>query len=209
MDLSRLRSEEKRFFAAFPGGFAGERMAPIVKKHDIGRVRRLVAEELGPEAFDQPLAALESLSRLYSRSTLVSVFEKTAFRNLLASLTAAEQASLARLYGELLHGDRPAAFDRLAAWLKPRKLAKWILLTSPLYYSDPHGELALKPTTAKGVIAAFDLPGLHYTPHAHWAFYRDYREAVLSLKAAAGPSLRSLDNGFFSGFLLFALGEYS
>lgn len=65
-------------------------------------------------------------------------------------------------------------------------------------------EVFIKPTTAKGVIAHFELEGLDYKPTPSWDFYQRYRDARLEMKQYVDPSL-SPNNPAFSGFLMMTM----
>lgn len=207
MNLEKLKAEESRFFLHYPGGFEDPSMKEIAKKHNIARTVALVARELSPAAFDHPEQALETLGKVITRSSLVSVFEKTALRNHLKALPQAEGLMLAEAFRELLHGDQETGFRQTVALLAPYKLAKWPLITCVMYYARPWQDIIVKPTTVKEVIAAFGLSELVYPSRPDYGFYRGYREQFLALKQAAGPGLQ-VENGAFSGFLMFALGHF-
>lgn len=207
MNLEKLKAEEARFFLHYPGGFQDPRMREVAKKHNITKTVELVQRDLSREAFKDPLKALETLGKVITRSSLVSVFEKTAFRNHLKALPQAEGLMLADAFRELLHGDQKAGFEGTAALLMPYKLAKWPLITSVMYYSQPNRDVIIKPTTVKAVILAFGLEGLTYPSKPSYAFYSGYREQFLAMKQAAGEGLQ-VENGAFSGFLMFALGQF-
>jgi hypothetical protein len=84
------------------------------------------------------------------------------------------------------------------------KLAKWSLVTAVPYYVHPDREVFVKPTTAKGVIATFELDVPPYRPCPSWDFYRAYREQILAMRALVHPDLAP-NNAAFSGFLMMTM----
>lgn len=206
MNIAKLKEREEQFLNRYPGGFQNPEMEQIGKRHNISRLVSFAQAELTPEKFSDPDEALEAVSKLVSRSSLVSVFEKTAFRNHLDALPAVERADLAEGFRELIHGDQEAGFERVVSLLAPYKLAKWTIITAVLYYRDPAQELVIKPTTVKGVIAYFDIKDIIYQPKPTYDFYRQYREKIRLLKMAVGEELQ-VENGAFCGFLMFATGR--
>lgn len=207
MDKDRLKEQETHFLTRYPGGFQNPEMLQIAKRHNVSRLVAFAQEELGPAAFNDPQHALEVVGKLISRSSLVSVFEKTAFRNHLAALPAVERLDLADAIRELLHGDQAAGFERVTALLTPYKQAKWTIITALLYYRNPQEELVIKPTTVKGVIDAFQLEGIAYSPRPTFEFYDKYRAAIRAMKQDVSEVLQ-VENGAFCGFLMFAVGRF-
>lgn len=206
MNSSKLKEREEQFLNRYPGGFQNPEMLAVAKRHHIDRLVGYAQENLTPECFADRDTALEALVKLISRSSLVSVFEKTAFRNHVAGLPALEKAELAEGYRELLHGDQEAGFQQLVLMLTPYKLAKWPLITAVLYYMNPMEEVVIKPTTVKGVIGYFEMKDICYESKPSYDFYRQYREKIRLMKLSVGETLR-VENGAFCGFLMFATGR--
>jgi hypothetical protein len=86
------------------------------------------------------------------------------------------------------------------------RLAKWSLISiCPVYFS-PQEAVFVKPTTAKGVIAHFELDELHYRPQPYWEFYTGYRSIIQEMKSLVDPCL-SPNSAAFSGFLMMSLAD--
>jgi len=207
MNVTKLKEQEERFLFIYPGGFHNPEMEEIGKRHNISKLVTFAQTELGPDRFSDPDGALEAITKLVSRSSLVSVFEKTAFKNHISGLPPAERTDLAEGFRELLHGNQEAGFERVVSLLALYKLAKWPIITSVLYYSDPMTELVIKPTTVKGVIDFFELEDIVYQPRPTYGFYSKYREQIKLLKQAVCQELK-VENGAFCGFLMFATGRF-
>lgn len=207
MNTKLLKDQEERFLARYPGGFQNPEILQIAKKHNVARLTALIQDELGPEAFEDPDTALELVGKVISRSSLVSVFEKTAFRNHLSGIPALERAGLADGFRELLHGSQEAGFEQLVNQLAPYKLAKWTIITALLYCQDPQKELVIKPSTVKAAIGTFGLEDVQYTTRPNYEFYRKYRDHIQGMKQTVGEELQ-VENGAFCGFLMFAVGLF-
>lgn len=208
MNIQRLKEEEERFFQAYPGGFQDPKMAAILKKHRIERLVKIAQEGLVEETFADPKTALGMIEKIITASSLVSVFEKTAFRNHVREITEDEKTWLVLGFKELLHGDQGAGFRMIVQHLTPYKMAKWPIITAPLYYYNPWEELIIKPTSVKNVINYFQIEDVHYQSKPEYDFYVKYRETFKRLKAQVRPELQ-IENGAFSGFLMFAMRLYS
>lgn len=108
---------------------------------------------------------------------------------------------LAKGLEELLHGDEQLGFENMLVILRKGKLAKWSLMTvCPAYYR-PEVEVFIKPTTAKDIIATFELKDMQYRPAPTWQFYEKYRAAINQMKTMVDPSLAAY-NIAFTGFLM-------
>lgn len=207
MNLERLKAEEARFFISYPGGFKDPKMEAVSKRHNISRFVKLVEEDLCEEAFSEPNKVIETVSKIIKGSSLVSVFEKTAFRNMLNEIDPIETMMLSDAFKQLLYGDRALGFELAAKILGKYKNFKWPIITAVLYYSNPKIEFLVKPTTAKKAIEYFELEDLKYVSKPSYEFYSKYRDAINALKAHVSPELQ-VENGPFCGFLMYAVGLY-
>lgn len=208
MNITKLKAMEEQFLIRYPGGFQNPEMVQVAKRHNISKLVSFAQSELGAEAFLDPDKALEDIGKLVARSSLVSVFEKTAFKNHVNGLPPLERADLAEAFRELLYGNQEAGFGQTVDLLAPYKLAKWPIITAVLYYMNPMTELVVKPTTVKAVIDGFALEDVVYQPRPAYDFYRKYRERILLLKQTLGEELQ-VENGAFCGFLMFATGRFN
>jgi hypothetical protein len=136
-----------------------------------------------------------------SRSSVISVFEKPRFRDLVNEFSLEENRLLVGGLEELLHGNEQNGFETILDLLRTRKLAKWALTTVFQTYFHPQQAVFVKPTTVKGIIEHFELQHLYYKPAPSWAFYTAYRETLHEMKSNVDKSL-SPTNVAFSWFLL-------
>jgi hypothetical protein len=204
MNKTKLRKAESAFLSQYPGGFAHPDMLEIVKKHKVPKMIKMVQDSFAPEQFDSTATIAEAMIKIASQSSLVSVFEKPKFRDAVRSMSDDEKEHLAYGLKEFLQGDQAKGFGLMAGLLQEYKIAKWPLLTVFSIYYRPSVEVFIKPTTAKGIIAYFELTGLTYSPHPTFDFYRAYREQILLLKQEVVESLQ-VDNAAFCGFLMMAI----
>lgn len=207
MNIQKLKEQEVRFLLSYPGGFENRKMQEISKKHNIPRLVRMLEEELTEETFKDPSQALEIITKIITRSSLVSIFEKAAFKNMLVELDTVEIIELCMAFKELLYGGQALGFQRLVEVLGRHKNAKWPIVTALLYYFNPSCEVLIKPTTVKAVIKYFELEDLKYSSKPDYEFYSLYRERINELKTLVEPALQ-VENAGFCGFLMFAVGLF-
>lgn len=207
MNRMKLKDAEARFLAEYPGGFSDPLMDEIVKKHKVEKMNKLTQESLAPERFENTGGIVESMAKIVSQSSMVSVFEKPRFRDFTKALNSEEKERLALGLKEFLHGNQGFGFELMCDLLHEYKLAKWTLLTiCPVYYR-PEVEVFIKPTTTKWIIRHFELEGLIYSPRPTFEFYRAYRDQVNRMKAQVGDSLQG-NNAAFTGFLMMSMPEF-
>lgn len=204
MKADRLMQAQERFLAVYPGGFDDPGLMEITKKHRLNRMTVQMQEAFTLEGFRDPAVAVEAFVKLISGSSLVSVFEKAALRNMVKAADQDLKQALSEGLRIMLHEDQAKGFDLLAALLLPYKLAKWPILTVGLLYWDTEHEVLIKPTTVKKVIRFFGLEELEYTPRVHYDFYAAYRRQFIRMRHQCLP-LVGPDNAAFSGFLMLAM----
>lgn len=206
MNKAKLKEAEERFFMRFPGGFSHPQMLEIAKKHKVEKMKRLAQESYCPDQFKSDGKIVDAMGKIVSQSSLVSLFEKPKFRDVLKSLNDGEKKHLAHGLKEFLHGDQAFGFSLMTGLLSEYKLAKWPLLTVHSIYYYPDVEVFIKPTTAKGIIDCFELTGLKYNASPTFAFYAAFREQIMEMKQQVHPLLQ-VDNAAFCGFLMMSLED--
>lgn len=204
MNREKLKLAEKTFLSRYPDGFESPEMLEIGKKHKLEKMTKMAIEGLSEDKFEDTDALLETMRKIVTSSSMVSVFEKPKFRDLLKDLSAGEKAELADGLKNSLHGDQAKGFEQMISVLLQYKLAKWTLLTVCLVYYRPDEEVFIKPTTVKNTITYFELEGLKYSPTASWEFYNLYREQINKMKSIVDERL-NVDNAAFSGFLMMSM----
>ena len=207
MNLKRLKQAEAEFLARYPGGFNHPDMITIGKKHNVGKMTEQAKELLSKKSFQKTGPVLDSLIKIVSRSSMVSMFEKPKFRDYVNGLDRDEREALAMGFQLLLHGKQQRGFDIIIDILARGKLAKWSLVTICPTYIKPLDEVFVKPTTAKNVIKYLELENLDYKPRPSWAFYEEFRSQILAMKEKVDPSI-SPSNAAFTGFLMMSLGDH-
>ena len=103
---------------------------------------------------------------------------------------------------EMIHIDQGTGFDRLANLLREYKMAKWPILSVPLFYLDGEYEVLIKPTTVKKVLEYMECTEVKYTSKANYEFYRQYRDFLNLLKSQADPRLSKNNGAFQAVFML-------
>lgn len=208
MNKEKLKEAEKRFLQTYPGGFDHPEMVVLSKKHKPQKMKDLTRESFSPEAFKDPETVVESMVRVITRSSMVSVFEKPKFRDYAKMISADEKALLAKGLYEILYGDQKSGFEMMLEILAMGKLAKWTLMTIIPVYFRPHDEVYVKPTTARGVIKFFEVEGMRYNARPTWDFYVKYRNLISEMKKEVSENLRP-DNAAFTGFLMMSIDSFS
>ena len=204
MNKTKLKAAENYFLSKYPGGFSDPAMAEIVKKHKPEKMKKLSKESFSLDKFTDPQEIIDSMNKIISRSSMVSVFEKPKFRDFAKAMKDEEKAFLANGLKEFLHGNQELGFDQMKDLLTEYKLAKWTLLTiCPVYY-NPGFEVFIKPTTVKNIISYFEIQDLVYSPKPSYSFYEKYRKELNAMKSLADPKLR-IDNAAYSGFLMMSM----
>jgi len=203
MNLEKLRFAQEKFFMHYPGGFQNPDLLELAKKYKARKMTDFTNDFLSPDAFEKPLAAVETIQKIVAASSMVSVFEKLKFRDTVNDMKDDEKKQLSAGMKELLYGDQEKGFNRMVDFLQKYKLAKWTIITVCLLYSNPSVEVFVKPTTAKGVIKFFELEGIEYKPQPSYEFYKEYRRQINIMKKDMDESLR-LNNAGFCVFLIMA-----
>jgi hypothetical protein len=204
MNIEKLKLAEAHFLQFYPGGFQHPDMQRIAKKHPIERLAEQTRVLLAEDAFVNQGQVLESIVKLVSRSSMVSMFEKPNFRDFVNGLGRDDRSRLAQAVKEMLHGDQVQGFEALTQVLLEGRIAKWSLVSILMLYSNPTVEVFVKPTTAKAIIVYLELTDLTYRPRPSWEFYAGYRQAINTLKLRVDPSL-SPSNAAFTGFLMMSV----
>ncbi len=206
MNIEKLKQAEERFFLHYPAGFEDPILLEIVKKHKGAKMNKLAQDSFAPEQFENPIKIVDSIYKIVSQSSMVSIFEKPKFRDLIKFISDLEKEHLSHGMYEFFYGDQAFGFNMIAGLLKEYKLAKWPIITACPVYFNPSVEVFVKPTTAKNVINYFELEGLQYHPTPTYEFYNAYREQINKMKSLVDVSLQK-DNAAFSGFLMMSMEE--
>ena len=203
MNINKLKIAEAHFLQSYPDGFSDPGLEEIGKKHRMDKMTQFAKEIFAKKEFDKPNAFLDNMVKLVSRSSMVSLFEKPKFRDMVNDLNSDERERLVGAYKKLFHGNQQKGLTELVDFLAERKMAKWSLVTIGLVYYRPQKEVFVKPTTAKNIVQKLEL-GLEYRPRPSWEFYEGYRAAVLEMKSHVSPSLAP-NNAALTGFLMMTL----
>lgn len=206
MNITKLKEAEERFLMRYPGGFSDPMMLEIAKKHKVEKMNKLAQDSFAVEQFESPDKIADSMSKIISQSSMVSIFEKPKFRDIIKVISDNEKELLSHGLKEFLHGDQGFGFKLMSGLLNEYKIAKWPLLTvCPVYYR-PSVEVFIKPTTVKGVIEYFELEGLKYSPKPTFEFYAAYREQINQMKHEVAATLQ-VNNAAFCGFLMMSIED--
>jgi len=202
MNYQKLKEAEAGFLQRYPDGFADPGMESIKKKHNIDKLSKFARQNLTRASFNRPELIAETLVKIVSRSSMVSMFEKPKFRDFVKSLNSYEKQALADAFEKRLYGrQKQRGFEEILGMLSHHKIAKWSVISVVPFYFAPDKEAFVKPSTAKGIIAYLELTDLEYKPTPSWAFYKGYLGALKDIKKQVAPSL-SPNYAALSGFLM-------
>jgi len=205
MNLKRLKAAEQLFLDHYPGGFQHPEMLAIGKKHKMDKMIELAEEDFSEDKFQDQDTIVQTMIKMITRSSMVSLFEKPKFRDFANNLNHQHRTILAQGLREQLHGNQEQGFNMVLDVLLSGKMAKWSLISICPVYHKPYDEVFVKPTTAKGVIQHFELNTLQYKPQPSWEFYKEFRSIITHMKSQVDPSL-SPNNAAFTGFLMISMG---
>lgn len=205
MNLGKLKLAEEAFIQRYPGGFDNPEIIAIrKKKHNVDKMIAFAQESFAKRNFRLPDQIVQDMTKVVSRSSVISMFEKPRFRDYANALSFKDTNLLASGLEELLHGKEQTGFETILGMLKSSKLAKWSLMTICQTYFHPQRDVLVKPNTVKGIIEYFELTNLQYSPTPTWDFYDAYRSALHEMKSKVDKSLAPA-NAAFSWFLLLSL----
>ena len=129
MNLKKLQQAERAFFTRYPGGFEDEELKHIGKRHNVGKLTEFAHQHLTEKAFKQQATVLDSITKIASRSSMLSMFEKPRFRDYVNGLSRSDRTVLADGFNQLLHGNQQRGFETVGDILLDGQLAKWSLMT--------------------------------------------------------------------------------
>ena len=91
MNLKRIKPPDAEFLERYPGSFNHPDMITIGKKHNVGKMTEQAKELLSKTSFQKTGPVLDSLIKIFSRSSMVSMFEKPKFRDYVNGLDRDER----------------------------------------------------------------------------------------------------------------------
>ncbi len=206
MNKAKLREAKDYFYELYPKGFEDEGLEPVRKRHNTAKLEEQVHEMFAKDNFGQPDLICENFSKIVSKSTLISLFEKPKVRDMVGAMGSEQKDIFSIGLSEMLHGNMKNGFEILVDILADYKLAKWSLVTLIPYYYAREKEIFVKPTTTKDIIKFFEIEDLKYKPTPTYEFYKAYKKIILDLKKEA-KDLKIKDNAAFTGFLMIGMRE--
>ena len=204
MNIEKLQIIEEHFFEMYPKGFEDEGLAQIVKRHNVAKLTEFAQEVFAKEKFANPHQIVEDMTKVVSRSSLISLFEKPKFRDAVKAMSVERKELLSIGLEEMLHGSFKNGFNIMLDILTEEKLAKWSLISVIPYYFAPKKHIFIKPTTTKNVLKYFNIDEILYKPRPSYTFYRDYKKLLAGFKKEVNKKLVN-DNAKFTGFLMMGM----
>ena len=208
MNLKKLKEIEENFFEMYPTGFDDEYFAPLLKRHNVAKLSAFTQECFAKENFLNPQLVVENMTKVVSKSSMVSLFEKPRFRDAILAMSSERKEMLAIGLEEMLHGSYKTGFNIMLDILVEEKLAKWSLISVIPYYYAPKKHFFIKPTTTKNVLTYFEIEEIVYKPRPSYEFYAKYKKILIQFKKEVNKKL-SNDNAKFTGFLMMGMEAFS
>lgn len=204
MNKGRLLFLENKFLSAYPQGFQAEEMIKVGKKHNVRKIEKFVHETCSENNLNKGIYIIEDIIKIVTKSSMVSVFEKMKFKDLIREFDNNEKLQFIDAVYENIHGDEEEGFKQLVNILSPYKLAKWPLISVFRAYYNLNYDVFMKPTTVKKIISFLELNEITYNSTPTYSFYVKYREYINLMKSEVDKSL-SPNNPAFSGFLMITI----
>ncbi len=204
MNISKLMHAQEKFYAHFPLGFNSPELIEMGKKHKMDKHIAFAQDKFSPESLKDIEESAENMIRLVTRSSMVSIFEKPKFRDMVRGMSAIQKVELVLSLAEFLHSNEEKGFNQMLEILIRYSLAKWTLITVFGCYYYPTRDLLFKPTTVKNIIKYFELEDLVYKPRPSYDFFVKYRDTINEMKTHIDKNFKGSNAGF-SGFLMMAM----
>lgn len=163
--MDNLQTIDDLFLTFFPGGFNDENFIELSKKHKANdRIFKIIddfdIENLLEEYPPTVLKNIQIITKMVTSCSMISVFEKVAFKNYIADKRIHE-TFLKALYNMLknLNEDTFIEFAYVLGMKKHEEncnIAKWPIITFFLLFFNPSEEVFIKPTTIKKVARLLD-----------------------------------------------------
>jgi len=204
MNLKKLKEIEENFFEMYPKGFDDAYFAPVLKRHNVAKLSAFTQECFSKENFSNPQLVVENMTKVVSKSSMISLFEKPRFRDAMLAMSSERKDMLSIGLEEMLHGSYKKGFNIMLDILIEEKLAKWSLISVIPYYYAPKKHFFIKPTTTKNVLNYFEIDDIIYKPRPSYAFYAKYKKILNQFKREVNKKLTD-DNAKFTGFLMMGM----
>jgi len=208
MNLKKLKEIEENFFEMYPTGFDDDCFAPLLKRHNVAKLSAFTQECFAKENFTNPQLVVENMTKVVSKSSMVSLFEKPRFRDAILAMSSERKEMLSIGLEEMLHGSYKTGFNIMLDILVEEKLSKWSLISVIPYYYAPKKHFFIKPTTTKNVLTYFEIEEIVYKPRPSYEFYAKYKKILIQFKKEVNKKL-SNDNAKFTGFLMMGMEAFS
>ena len=117
MNINKLKIAEAHFLQSYPDGFADAGLEKVGKRHRVDKMTVFAKEVLAKKEFDKPNTLLENMVKLVSRSSMVSLFEKPKFRDMVNDLNSDDRVRLVASCKKLYHGNQKKGLTEVVEFL--------------------------------------------------------------------------------------------
>ena len=189
--MANYRYIDDLFLLRFPNGLDDEEFLELGKKHkSSSKILEMVKNEIDLESFQlednyHVSKNIGLIIKMVTKSTMVSVFEKVAFKNYLAD-PLVHVSFLQSLYAMLknLNEDTMAEFVGVLNYRRldsSKKVATWPIVTFFLIYFDEYNEVYIKPTTIRRLAKLLEFD-IKYESTPNYMTYQRVKEMVMAFK---------------------------
>lgn len=182
---------EQSFLRQFPNGLEDETFKMLGKKHQSSnRILMMFKDSITLKNLTSRNESIreetmKSIIKAVTQSTLISTFEKVAFKNYIKDTRIHQpfMETLAALLNDC-NEETMSAFVHVCSIKKNEtnaNIAKWPIITFFLAYSDPYNEVFIKPTTIKQVAKIMNVD-IEYQALPNFNTYERARNMILDFK---------------------------
>ncbi|TLG72943.1 hypothetical protein [Culicoidibacter larvae] len=182
---------EHKFLQIFPEGLSGDDWNNAGKRHNPDKIFEIFQTELTKEALELTLDSgdyeetIDAITAAVRRVSVISVFEKFAFKNYIAHQEI-HGPFLEALY-QFMYNFNEESFDGLVSVLlryrheKNTNPAKWPVVSFFKAYADPDNYVFVKPNTVKGEARVMEWD-IQYKSMPNYQTYMQVMEMVKAFR---------------------------
>ncbi len=149
MNVQKLRQLEKEFLYVYPKGFESETLEGVKKKHKLLKTSEFFKMACSKESIESGLDSIDDIIMAVTKSSMVSVFEKIKFKDMIQSICKEEKFEFLDALYENIYGVEEERFKALVSLLSKYNMAKWPIVTCFRAYLNIQYDVFMKPTTVK------------------------------------------------------------
>lgn len=175
------------FLQRFPGGLQDELWLSMGKKHKPDNIIKALNTELSKKEMSSNIkkkdykTICDTALKILRRASVISVFEKMAFRNYLEHEEV--QKDFCKALFDFMYNFNEESFRNFTLVLarfkseKNSNCAKWTIVSFFKAYQDPNEFVFVKPTTTKAIAKALETE-IDYSPYPTYNTYMKVHDMI-------------------------------